>query len=294
MPTPPSSAAPVSLIVRTLGVRLAYLGDAIRSAAAQMHRPLEILVVEDGSRRAADLVAGLAAAGDGVSIRYLPIPKCGRSGAGNAGLAAATGRYVGFLDEDDLLDGGHVESLVRLLDAHPAAAAAYAASRMVPTAGLAAGLYPPQEERARVVGMEAFSRARLWVENELPIQSVLFRRSLYESLGGFDESLPFLEDWDLWLRYSAAAPFIGLPSVTSTFRVPAERREQARRNAAHAAVRPRILARHGDLAATFTLAEIESLRAVLAARFEARLSAAQCLRTLWQRLRRCVRRDGLA
>ena len=293
MRTPRESETPVSLIVRTLGERLAYLGDAVRGAIAQTHRPLEILVVEDGGRRAESVVSDLGRSAP-VMIRYLPIPRCGRAAAGNVGLAAATGEYLGFLDEDDLLDVGHVASLARILDGDPTAAAAFAASRMALTPGLVRGRHPPQDREIRLVGERGFQRACLWIENELPIQSVLFRRSVYQALGGFDETLPYLEDWDLWLRYSADAAFVGLGVATSTFRVPAEREEQVRRNAAHAAIRPRVLAKHGQMSATFTHAEIESLHAVLAARFEERLSAAHCVRTLWRRFRRCFRGGGLA
>jgi hypothetical protein len=62
----------------------------------------------------------------------------------------------------------------------------------------------------------------LW-RNYLPIQSVLFHRSLYDENGGFDESLDYLEDWDLWIRYAVTTKFIFIPNITSKYRVPIER-----------------------------------------------------------------------
>ena len=48
---------------------------------------------------------------------------------------------------------------------------------------------------------EPFSRPAMWHHNYMPIQSVLFHRSLFEQHGGFAEDMDQLEDWNLWTRY---------------------------------------------------------------------------------------------
>lgn len=49
---------------------------------------------------------------------------------------------------------------------------------------------------------QPFNRLLLYTFNYIPIQSIMFQKSLYEEYGGFDEKLDNLEDWDLWVRYS--------------------------------------------------------------------------------------------
>ena len=73
---------------------------------------------------------------------------------------------------------------------------------------------------------QPFNRYLLWHHNYLPIQTVLFRRDLYEQFGGFNPELDNLEDWNLWVRYSLHHDFLLVPKVTSLYRVPAQR-EQA-------------------------------------------------------------------
>ena len=78
---------------------------------------------------------------------------------------------------------------------------------------------------------QPFDRMVLWHHNYLPIQSVLFHRRLYERHGGFDESMEQLEDWNLWTRYTLDDDFVLVPKTTSKYRVPADEREAAARQA---------------------------------------------------------------
>jgi hypothetical protein len=71
----------------------------------------------------------------------------------------------------------------------------------------------------------------LWHHNYLPIQSVLFHRSLYERYGGFAEDMDQLEDWNLWTRYTLEDDFVLVEKTTSKYRVPASAREAAARQA---------------------------------------------------------------
>jgi len=151
----------------------------------------------------------------------LPLAKGGRSAAGNAGLAAARGTFVGFLDDDDLFYPKHVATLAGVLTDAPELAAAYATAVEVPTV-IDDWTQPAYRERRRYVAhCRPYSRELLARTNFLPIQSVLFRRSLFESLGGFSLELDQLEDWDLWRRYSAGGDFRQIAAITSLYRVPA-------------------------------------------------------------------------
>lgn len=274
VPAMPSS---VSIILRTQGLRPALLRRALDSALAQTWRPLEVIVVEDGGATLAEFVSK-AAAPEGVTLRHVPLPACGRSAAGNAGLRAARGDLLGFLDDDDGLEPTHIATLCDLLERSPEAVAAYAFANEVSVKR------DGGETARRIFGHVPFSRTRLWLGNAMPIQAVLFRRSLFDRLGGLDEDLGYLEDWELWLRYSAEGDFVGTPAVTSFFQVPAERSELKKRALLHEAELPRILSKHTNLSARVTLPEVRAVEESLRQGLEETIGARWCLARIWRRM----------
>jgi glycosyltransferase involved in cell wall biosynthesis len=86
-----------------------YLGEAIHSILAQTYRPLEVIVVDDGSRDGTYDVA----ANYGDRLRYVRQANAGPGAARNHGLNLARGEYVAFLDADDIW---HPEKLMRQMD----------------------------------------------------------------------------------------------------------------------------------------------------------------------------------
>lgn len=211
----------VSIIVRTHRGRLAWLKQAITSIVNQTYPRIELVVVEDGSEEAREMLADLALSGALASVVYQPIAKAGRCVAGNAGLAAAGGQLLGFLDDDDLFYSDHVETLVAKLLEKSSLGAAYGLAFQVPTKVVSNLPLRLEETRRDVFFRQGFSRVVLWRHNYIPIQAIIFRRKLYDRLGGLDESLDNLEDWNLWTRYSLESDFELIPKVTSLYRVPA-------------------------------------------------------------------------
>ncbi|MGE0096077.1 MAG: glycosyltransferase [Alphaproteobacteria bacterium] len=234
----------VSIVVRTDGRRPAYLAEAIASVGTQTYAGIELIVVEDGCAGVTRSALGSMAYPR--EIRVIPIPKSGRSVAGNVGLASSRGDLVGFLDDDDWLMPRHVEVLSHA-HADGEFGATYAWAWESATFDLESGRLPIRERRRTLVKPGPLTPSTLLVRNRAPIQAVLFRRRLYEQHGGFDEDLEYLEDWDLWLRYVATSRFMEVPEATSVYRIPAERKELQRRATAHALafanVRRRILKR---------------------------------------------------
>ncbi|MEK6806983.1 MAG: glycosyltransferase [Pseudomonadota bacterium] len=153
----------------------------------------------------------------------------GRCRAGNAGLDAASGELIGFLD-DDLLYADHVETLVAELAAHTQCAAVYGLAFEIPTQVVSRDPFRYRECSPVLMHDQPFSRPALGRRNYLPIQSVLFRREIYERHGGFDPELENYEDWNLWVRYSLERDFGRVAKATSLYRVPADPREMLRRN----------------------------------------------------------------
>jgi GT2 family glycosyltransferase len=215
----------VSILVRT-HKRAAFLRQALTSILHQTYRNIEVVVVEDGSdegQAVCDEFRGR------LDVQYHRVnPGRGRSVAGNLALAKARGEWMCFLDDDDLLFADHVEVLLQTAAKH-GVLGAYGLSwrthtRVVDEAGAVV-----KEERHEVSPDEAFSRMVLWHHNFMPIQSVLFHRSLYDRHGGFAEDMEQLEDWNLWTRYTIDADFVQLRKVTSKYRVPASVEVSAQR-----------------------------------------------------------------
>ncbi len=237
----------VSVIVRTMAGRRGRLMEALSSIAQQTYRHIELVLVEDGSDTAQELVQACQASGDFESVRYQPLPKGGRCAAGNAGLALATGDLLCFLDDDDLFYADHIETLVDAIVDRPDLGAVYGLSYEVRTEVHSPEPWRYTDVAHSLIHRQPFNRAVLWHHNYLPIQTVLFRRELYEQNGGFDVDLDQLEDWNLWVRYSLHRDFMMVDKVTSLYRVPAR--------ADHAADRQQVLddyyakavAKHGQL-----------------------------------------------
>ena len=160
------------------------------AANGSVHRPLHELPGQSSERIQMHLIASAQA--------------LGRSQAANAGLAAAKGRFLMFLDDDDTILPHHVAALVATLQAslQENAIAAYADISAVDAQGQQVRLFS-----------EAFDPIRLLIENYLPIHAVLFRRTAYEAGARFDEALPVCEDWDFWQSVAAYGHFLHVPQV---------------------------------------------------------------------------------
>jgi glycosyltransferase involved in cell wall biosynthesis len=188
--------------------------EAVRSALAQNYRNIEVLLVKDGASLCEPYLGRLA---DCRRLTYVPLgSRQGRAAAGNEGLKRARGDYFNFLDDDDLLYPDHVETLVRALDGREAIA--YAGWESVRTKWIS---FEPLKYRATTShkhSLPPFNKFSLWIANFIAIQSVMFPRSFYDQLGGFDPALNALEDWELWCRYSTRGDFLFVPELTSLVR----------------------------------------------------------------------------
>ena len=222
----PSRDTPlVSILIRTIG-RNASLEQALASVANQTWPNVEVVVIEDGPARSQAVVERFR---DRLNIRYEATgTRVGRARAGNLALAAAKGQWLNFLDDDDVLFADHAEVLV---DAAMKGGfkGAYALSWETLTEFVDREQGQCKEIAHLTRHHQPFDRLALWHHNYLPIQAVLFHRSLYEHYGGFAEDMDQLEDWNLWTRYTLESDFLLVEKTTSKYRVPARASEAAGR-----------------------------------------------------------------
>jgi len=218
---PIACGALVSIITRTYDAegRAELLEQAGRSIANQTYKNIEWIVVQDGGDSHRNVSLSVANKTPWLIVQFICAPKKGRSFAGNLGLEQARGEYCMFLDDDDLLYADHVETLISALKRTPDAKAAYALSFEVKS-DFVGGEYNEYTYTTSEVFHQPWDYFVLKDHNFIPIQAILFSRSLFLDRGGFDLELEQLEDWNLWLRYGFLNLFVFVPKTTSLFKTP--------------------------------------------------------------------------
>ncbi|MCC6189359.1 MAG: glycosyltransferase family 2 protein [Anaerolineales bacterium] len=193
----------VSVIVPTFN-RPRELEAAAQSVLAQAGVEVELIVVDDGSE--VDLRKSCSSLAD-PRVRYLRQARQGPGAARNLGLAEAHGRFVAFLDSDDVMLPGNLARLQEQLGRNPRAGAAHGWAVFQGPGG-----EDIQQGRPKLRG-RCF--ARLLFANLVPMGTVLMRQGCWEAVGGFDPGLPVFEDWDFWLRLSFHSEFDYVPAVVA-------------------------------------------------------------------------------
>ena len=195
-----------------------FLPTAIDSALAQIYQPHEIIIVNDGSTDCTGDIANQYASRYGAVIRVIHQENRGLAEARNAGIEAATGQWIGLLDSDDSWEPHCLTRLVELIQALPAADAAYCAARCMD----AAGNLLPQMAGQKTVAPSDFYWTLLQANWLIP-STMLLRRSALVMHGGFDPFDPTVyasEDFDMWLRMArGGSQFIGTTDVCARYRL---------------------------------------------------------------------------
>ncbi len=191
---------PISIVLPTFD-RLPLLREAIMSVISQTHKDWRLIIVDDGSR---DGTAEYLRTLDDSRIEVVSVEHCGNPARlRNLGIARARHEWIAFLDSDDVWMPRKIENQWRELAAHGDCRWSYTNARLIDETGAELPLEnfePWTAHSGNVI------HALLTHKAAIPCPSVLVRRDLLESAGGFDESLPFSEDYDLWLRLAARSP----------------------------------------------------------------------------------------
>lgn len=185
-----SSAAPartiaVSVVIPSFN-STAYLAETVESVRAQTLGAWEIVFVDDGSSDGTRaLIESLIAANGGAPMRLVCQPNAGTAAARNRGIALARGRYILPLDADDLIAPTMLEASASVLDA-------------APDVDL---VFTDREDFGAVLGIRSagtYSVERLKYFNQIGYCS-LYRRTLWERVGGYRSNVSGFDDWDFWL-----------------------------------------------------------------------------------------------
>ena len=207
-PTDPAAAPQISVIVRSMNrPSLATALDSVALQDVPGVQGLEVLVVDATGGSHAPLPSHAGAHPLRLVQAGRPLP---RSQAANAGLDAAAGRQVIFLDDDDVFLPGHLARLAAALQARPDAVAAYA--------DVDHGHHGPDGWQTRHRFAADFDPLRLRFENFIPLHAALVSRSRPEARRcRFDETLDLFEDWDWWLQLARQGAFVRVPGVSARY-----------------------------------------------------------------------------
>ena len=183
----------VSIVIPTYN-RAWILEEAIESVLAQTCRDFELIVVDDGST---DDTGDILARYPGIIV--VKQENKGVSAARNAGVSIASGKYLAFLDSDDLWLPKKLEKQIRFFRENPSTLICQTGEIWI-RKGVRVN---PGKRHVKPSGM-IFERSL-----ELCLVSpsaVMMSRKLFDETGGFDENLPACEDYDLWLRITHKHP----------------------------------------------------------------------------------------
>jgi len=186
----------VSVIIPTFN-RAAWIANAVDSVLKQTIRDVELIVVDDGSTD--DTLEVLERFGSRVKI--VAQSNRGVSSARNAGIRFASGKYICFLDSDDLWKPRKLEIQLAAMNRHSEYKISYTDEVWIRNGRWA----NPGKRHRKYSG---------WIfPHLLPLclispSSVMIERSVLDDVGLFDESLPAGEDYDLWLRIGSRYPIL--------------------------------------------------------------------------------------
>ncbi|HEY1790727.1 MAG TPA: glycosyltransferase, partial [Verrucomicrobiae bacterium] len=199
----------ISVIVPTFN-RPEMLVNALRSILNQTFGNFEIIVVNDSG---CDVEPTVAQLGNQPITCLRHETNRGLPASRNTGIRAARGKYIAYLDDDDLYYPEHLQTLFNYVESHPGVVAysdACCSHQELVNGQLTT-------VRRDVPYSHDWDNDRVLVENFVPSLCFMHEKVFLEKSGYFDETLRRHEDWDLWIRLSRHFPFAHIPQVTCEF-----------------------------------------------------------------------------
>jgi glycosyltransferase involved in cell wall biosynthesis len=189
----------ISIITTTYN-REQYLSAAIESALAQTYPNFELIIWDDGSTDSSVTIARKYAQQD-TRIQVIAAPHKGRGIALKNAHAACKGTYIGWLDSDDSIAPTALEETAAVLEVKPEIGAVYTDYLIINEKSQIKG----QGHRSQI----PYSPDRLLVDF-MTFHFRLFRRELYDKIGGINSEFNRAEDYDFCLRLSEITQFYHL------------------------------------------------------------------------------------
>lgn len=199
----------VSIIIPTYN-RAEFIAEAIISVLSQTYSNIELIVIDDGST---DNTQQIVSTIIDKRLTYIKQNNRGRSNARNYALSLATGKYITFLDSDDLYLPNKIELQVSYLKNHPGVGMVYTSAHCIDTDGKLLD----HKYTASTSGL-IYQSIAFFTPVTITLPTVMTYKSVLDQVGGFDENMDRFEDTDMWRRISKRYRIDAMPDFTCLLR----------------------------------------------------------------------------
>jgi glycosyltransferase involved in cell wall biosynthesis len=228
-----SNAVPVSVCLPIYNGAL-YVREAIQSILNQTVIPQEIIVSDSGSSDGSENIVRQEARKAQATLIILPTKTRGMAANWNSAIRAASGKYIKFLFQDDLLHSNCLEEMVKLAESDKHIGLVFAPRHLlvepsVEDDGIARWLLKHQNLSAAFGNLKSNQPGSLFLRSSKLLQqplnkigeptAVLVRRDLFDKMGLFNENMRQLVDMEMWVRLMAASHVGYIPTALSSVRV---------------------------------------------------------------------------
>lgn len=185
-----------------------FLRRTVESVLSQDYPKIEYIIIDGGSTDGSQEI--LQSYQEQLAY-WESVPDQGQTDAINKGFAKATGKYLAWLNSDDVYQPGAISEAVDYLENHPEVGMVYGDCTFIDAQDRQIGLFPAAQTD--------YKRLRRGYVH-IPQQSAFFRADLWEKVDPLDTSFFFAMDYDLWVRLAKEAPLVYLPGkIWASFRL---------------------------------------------------------------------------
>ena len=167
------------------------ISRALNSVCLQTYKEYEVVIVDDGSTDNTKEIIQTFFKDKKITYNYIYQVNAGPSSARNNGVKSANGKYIAFLDSDDEWHYKKLEIQMKIMKEN--------------NLNFLGSTYTYDDlkyEKLDKIELKKYIFKKLILSNKFSTPGVIIKKILFEQLGGFDTSMKYSEDYDLWLRAS--------------------------------------------------------------------------------------------
>jgi glycosyltransferase involved in cell wall biosynthesis len=186
-----------------------YLLETIESALAQTYKNFELLIVNDGStdNSAAIIKPFLKDS----RVIYIEQKNAGVAAARNTAIKQARGKYIGFLDQDDLWLSNKLEVQIAVLEQDESIALVHSRQDFIDSQG-------NKIDYDWVTGVSGYCFEDMFKKNRIAVLTVLIRKTIFDEIGLFNEKFSGADDYHMWLRVTIKHPISYIDQALAFYR----------------------------------------------------------------------------